>query len=249
MQTYNQIHSGLLELGLSDKEAQLYLSAIKLGAATAQRLAQESELKRATVYPHIDSLIAKGLFHVEMRGVRKVFIPEPPEKLVKLLEMKKQTLVNILPMLTEVFVHASPANSSIKIYYGISGIKLVYDHILDSLNEGDEYLVISDQKKWFSIDPIYFDSFIKRRAKLFLDTKLLLQDNDHAREFKSREDQYHERIKLIPKNIDIKINMVILNNKVVITQLVDPVMVTLIENPNMAEMIKVLFNIIWELID
>ena len=67
---------GLIELGLSDKEALLYLSALKIGPATAQQLALESELKRATVYPYIDSLVEKGLFHIEINGTRKLFTPE-----------------------------------------------------------------------------------------------------------------------------------------------------------------------------
>ena len=72
---------GLTALGLTEKEAQLYQAALKSGPATAQILSLESGLKRATVYGCIDSLIAKGLLHIEIRGVRKLFIAEPPEKL------------------------------------------------------------------------------------------------------------------------------------------------------------------------
>lgn len=248
MNMNNQLLSGLLALGLTEKEASLYLSAIRIGPATAQRLSQESDIKRATVYPHLESLISKGLFHVEMRGVRKVFIAEPPEKLGGLLDVKRQVLMNIMPALVQEYTHASPTANTIKIYYGLAGIKLIYDDILNHINNGDEYLVISDQEKWYSLDPAYFESFIKKRARLNLNIKLLLQDSVHAREFLNKQYQYNEEIKLFPKHIDININMVILSNKVIITQIVDPVMVIYIENPNVAAMQKIVFNTLWEMI-
>ena len=82
----NQIISKLSELGLSDKESQLFYSALKLGPATAQVLSLESGIKRATVYGCLESLIDKGLFHIEVKGSRKLYVPETPEKLTSLLE-------------------------------------------------------------------------------------------------------------------------------------------------------------------
>lgn len=244
----NQTYIGLLELGLPDKEALLYLSALKMGPATAQQLALESELKRSTVYPYIDALVEKGLFHIEINGTRKLFIPESPDKLSILLDRKKQILSKIMPLLVQDYVHSSPSTNTIKMYYGLSGIKLIYDDILTSLNDGDEYFVISDQKKWHELDPHYFENFILKRAKLNLVIKLLLQENPHSRKYKNKEDQYHERIKLIPKNIDLNINMVILPTKVVIVQIVEPLLAILIENPNVAAMNKTLFNVMWEIL-
>ena len=244
----NQTFLGLLELGLTDKEALLYLSGLKIGPATAQRLALESELKRATVYPYIDSLVKKGLFHVEINGTRKLFIPEAPDKLGILLERKKQILTNIMPLLVQDFLHTSPASNTIKMYYGLQGIKLIYDNILTGLNDGDEYFVISDQQKWHALDPAYFEKFILKRAKLNLMIKLLLQNSSHARRYKKEEDQYREKIKLIPQNIDLNINMVILPTKVVLVQLVEPLLAILIENPNVAAMNKILFNVMWNIL-
>lgn len=243
-----QTYSGLLELGLNDKEAVLYLSALKIGPATAQQLALESELKRSTIYPYIDALVEKGLFHIEVNGTRKLFIPESPDKLSLLLDRKKQILTNIMPLLVQDYMHSSPSTNTIKMYYGISGIKLIYDDILTGLNDGDEYFVISDQQKWHALDPIYFENFILKRSKLNLLIKLLLQDNAHARKYKNQEDQYHERIKLIPKTINLNINMVILPTKVVIVQIVEPLLAILIENPNVAAMNKTLFNVMWEIL-
>src|SRR3989344_3226493 len=165
-----------------------------------------------------------------------------------LLDRKRHTLMNIMPLLVQDYVHYSPSMNAIKMYYGLSGIKLIYDDILEELKDGDDYLVISDQQKWHALDPRYFENFIIRRSKLNLVIKLLLQDTSHARVYKDKEDQYRENIKLIPNNINLNINMVILPNKVVITQIVEPMLAILIENPNVAAMHKILFNIMWEIL-
>lgn len=244
----NQSITGLVELGLSEKEAQFYHAALKNGPTTAQVLALDSGLKRSTVYSCIESLAAKGLLHIEIDGKRKLFIAEPPEKLVSLLERKKQILNNLMPQLVQDYIHSSPPNNSIKIYHGLAGIKVVYDGILTTLKEKDDYLVISDQQKWYALDPDYFDEFIQKRALLKPTIKLILQNTEHAKKFQCKQQYYHEQIKLLPKNIDLNINMVIFGNKILITQIVEPLLAMIIENKNVAAMNKILFNIIRELL-
>ncbi len=244
----NKTISKLTELGLGEKEAQLYYAAIKIGPATAQQLSLESGIKRATVYLCIESLIAKGLFHIEIVGKRKLFIPESPDKLEFLLEQKKQTLATLLPHLLQSYIHSTPTTNNIKMYQGLTRVKLLYDHILGSLKPGDEYLVISDQEKWHALDPQYFEAFIQKRSTLHLATRLILQDTVHARSSKLKEAEYVEKIKLLPHHIKMNTNMIILPNKVVILQIVEPLLAILIENQNVTDMNRALFNTIWELI-
>lgn len=244
----NQLISGLVDLGLTEKEARLYQSALKLGPTTAQILSLESGLKRATVYGCIDSLLEKGLFHIEIKGVRKLFIAESPDKLASLLDQKKQILTNIMPQLVQDYLRSSPPVNTIKMYHGISGIKQVYDNILFNLKPGDEYFVISDQKKWYELDSDYFEDFIKKRATYDLVIKLILKNNEHAKNYQAKEDQYREKIKILPKNIDLNINMVILPQTILIVQTIEPLVAILIENSNVAAMNKMLFNIIWGLL-
>ena len=50
----------LQDLGLSEKEAKVYLTALEMGAETAQNIAKKANVNRATTYVQIDSLKAKG---------------------------------------------------------------------------------------------------------------------------------------------------------------------------------------------
>ncbi len=238
----------LTEFGLSPKEAQLYYSALKLGPATAQQLSYESEIKRATVYGCIDTLIDKGLLHVEIKGTRKMFVPQSPQNLMQLYEQKKQALNEAMPQLMQNYLHSTPSHNAIKVYQGISSIKLLYDHMFDNISAGDEYLVISDQQKWYALDPLYFEEFIKRRAQINLTIKMILQDTSHARKYQQSDVKHHEKIKLLPKKIELNTNMVILPEKVIIVQTIEPLLAIVIDNRNVAAMNRALFHTIWELI-
>ncbi|MDP1604645.1 MAG: helix-turn-helix domain-containing protein [Legionella sp.] len=244
----NQTIMGLIEVGLTDKEALLYLTSLKKGPTTAQILSLESGLKRATVYGLIDSLIAQGLLHIEIKGVRKLFVAESPDKLASLLDKKKQILTTIMPALVQDYLHVSPAMNTIKMYHGLCGIKLLYDNILNTLKSGDEYLVISDQYKWHALDPDYFEAFIQKRATYELVIKLILQDNVHARDYHFREEHYKEKIKFLPGGMQLNMNMVIYAQNVLLVQTIEPFLAILIENANVAAMHKILFNTMWELL-
>jgi sugar-specific transcriptional regulator TrmB len=244
----NQTIEGLIGLGLTAKEALLYSTSLKTGPTTAQILSLESGLKRATIYGLIDSLIAQGLLHTEIKGVRKLFVAESPDKLAALLEKKKQVLTSIMPHLVQDYLHSSHTKNTIKMYHGLSGIKLLYDNILTTLQPGDDYLVISDQAKWHALDPEYFEAFIKKRSAFNLVIKLILQDTLHAQEYHLKEEQYAEKIKFLPETMQLNMNLVIYGNHILLIQTVEPLVAILIENDNVAAMHRVLFNTIWELL-
>ena len=240
--------AGLIEIGLTEKEALLYRAALKCGPATAQVLALESGIKRATTYSCIDSLIQKGLLHIEIAGVRKLFIAEAPERLATLLEQKKQILTKILPDLVQEYLHTSPSSNEVKVYHGVSGIKLVYDGILNTVQSGDDYFVISDEEKWLALDPAYFDGFRRKRALFGLRTQLILKESPHSRLSLEQQGGQLTEIKLLPQGIELSVNMIILKNKSVLVQIVEPYLAIQIENPNVASMNKALFGVLWNVL-
>ena len=92
----------LIEIGLSEKEATLYVASLELGSSTVLELAKTSKLKRTTIYSLIDSLIEKGLMIEEFKGFKKVYSPSEPKNLERILDTKKNLLENILPELSSI---------------------------------------------------------------------------------------------------------------------------------------------------
>src|SRR3989344_3107999 len=100
----------LKDLGLSEKEAKVYVAALEIGRATADQLAKHAKIVRPTTYLQIKSLMDKGLMSTYEEGKKTYFAPESPELLKRLLARQKDSittketeLTRLLPELVQQF--------------------------------------------------------------------------------------------------------------------------------------------------
>ncbi len=82
----------LEDLGLSEKEAKVYMAALSLGPAPVQKIADLSGIKRVTTYVILESLINLGLVSQTTRGRKTFFVAEEPVSLRRLIAKKEQEL-------------------------------------------------------------------------------------------------------------------------------------------------------------
>lgn len=100
----------LLAIGLQDKEAEVYLSALQLGYATVQEIALKSGVNRTTAYTHIKNLIGRGLMNAVEKNDKVFYVAERPEKLKFIYEQKeneirrrREMLEKIMPELESIY--------------------------------------------------------------------------------------------------------------------------------------------------
>lgn len=77
----DRLEQELIAVGLSDKEAKVYLAALSLGEATAQQIAAKATVSRPTTYVIIESLAKQGLISSFDKGKKRYFAAARPEKL------------------------------------------------------------------------------------------------------------------------------------------------------------------------
>lgn len=82
----------LMKLGLSEKEAKVYLAALELGEDTVQNIARKAKINRATTYVILEKLMKLGLMSTHQDGKRTVFVAEDPHELVNIIDEEKRTL-------------------------------------------------------------------------------------------------------------------------------------------------------------
>src|SRR3989339_2265497 len=104
----------LTHLGLTEKEAAVYVAALQLGPAAVQEISDRAQVNRATTYVMIDSLSARGLLSSTEKDGRRIFMAESPERLLVLLrlqkkemEAKEEELIQVLPKLNAFFNRAA----------------------------------------------------------------------------------------------------------------------------------------------
>src|SRR4030042_5728303 len=91
------IKDDLQEIGLTEKEAKIYLAAWELGETTIQRIAKKSGVKRATIYRIAEELKKKGLVVSYKKRSGTVYFAESPKKLNEKIQARANLMANILP--------------------------------------------------------------------------------------------------------------------------------------------------------
>src|SRR3989338_8570172 len=100
------LDKNLISLGLSQKEASVYIASLELGPATAQNIAKKAAVNRPTTYVMIESLTKRGLMSSFEKGKKRFFSAESPERLQNIfhvqrreIEEREHELHSILPEL------------------------------------------------------------------------------------------------------------------------------------------------------
>lgn len=241
----NELIETLKSVGLSEKEATVYLTSLSLGPSTVLRIARASEVKRTTIYSILESLKQRGLMRMDVRGWKTLYSAENPEKLESLINTMKSEVKNAMPKFAALHsLHTSGA--FIKYYESLEAIKGVYESLLRDIKPGEDYLIVGDLSLWLEQDPVFFQNFTERRAKLDINIRVLMQDSEKARENKKFERNYNEHIKIMPPDFKLTTNMVITPRRLMINQLTLPLMAMVIENESIIQMHRELFEMVWK---
>lgn len=242
-----KLEKSLHDFGLGEEEAKVYLTGLSLGSTTILNLSKKSGISRTTVYSLINSLSQKGLFRVNIRGFKKTYEAENPEKLEQMLKFKIENLKNSIPDFLSIY-NLKETEGNIRYYEGLGSIKPLYLESLNDVLPQDDYLVITNQEQWFSIDQKYFTEYKEKRAKLSINTRLLFQDSLIAREHKKFEKNFNEKIKILPADTELNVDFVCTPKRVIIFQTKQPYIAISIENKFVIQLYKNLFEIIWKTI-
>ena len=77
----------LQKLGLSQKEASVYIATLELGEASpVSTIAKKAEVNRTTTYDILETLVQKGIVITSTHKKYKFYRAQPPEKLIAYLK-------------------------------------------------------------------------------------------------------------------------------------------------------------------
>lgn len=118
----DEITNALFTLGLSDKEARVYVALLGLGRGSAYGVAEKSGLKKPTAYVVIGELIKKGFVFKIPRVKKQLFIAKPPHEVFAIAEERMRQAKKVLPELERV---ADESKVEVKTLYfeGLKGME------------------------------------------------------------------------------------------------------------------------------
>jgi sugar-specific transcriptional regulator TrmB len=138
------IHETLSQLGITDRQTDLYLTLLKLGPSSIRDIAAASGVNRGTTYEELKKLREMSLVTYFPQGKRRFFCAEPPEVLLRTARQRQAETtaavdrleMDILPDLKQLMPDDS--QTTVFHYEGDEGVEYVLRDILETVKQLDD---------------------------------------------------------------------------------------------------------------
>lgn len=182
----------LRELGLSQKEAKIYLCLLSIGKTTASVIAYKTSIPVSTIHYVCNRLKERQLINALKKGNSIVYSPESPEKILFLLQKqrteinrKKQAIDAILPQL-KALKDSNERPPSITHCEGWDDLLKMNKQLLDSLKDSSFFYSFSNPLKVGKM-PVQGDlikAFLHSRLKKKYDYKFMIVETELSKHLK-----------------------------------------------------------------
>ena len=237
----------LQDIGLTSEQTDIYLAGIELGQSSVQQLAQKAGAKRPTAYLILAELKEKGLFFQVLKGKKRYFVAEEPDKLFASIKDKENQLKQILPELRSLY-NIDLDKPKIRFYEGIDGALAVYEDILASLPNNSELLSYTGIAGLFKDFPKDFaKGFFQRRVRRNIRTRIIAIDSEESREWQKHAPfELREIILVDEKKAPFFGDTEIYGNKIALLSYKENFMAVVIESKEIANMQRFIFELAWK---
>ncbi|MEK6825514.1 MAG: helix-turn-helix domain-containing protein [Nanoarchaeota archaeon] len=161
----------LIKLGLTEKEACVYLVCLKAGEVTANRISELSHLPRSTTYDLLDKLRHLGLISTYIKDSRTHFKANSPESLKVILNEKREILDKVLPDLRNI-QNIITDRPYAEVFQGKNAILKILNEILDNAKS---LKVIGSMGNALEKIDYHPEKFRKRRIERRIKIKQILE--------------------------------------------------------------------------
>lgn len=135
---YQRISKTLMSLGLSKYESRAYVALVAHGYGMADTIAQTAHIPRTSSYKALESLCEKG-YALSTRGRPRIYKPEPPRKILKMVTEQFSEVFGELESIHEVL----RGRGEPQLVYTITGKPRVLAKIGELLDTSQESFIIS----------------------------------------------------------------------------------------------------------
>ena len=232
----------LISLGLTDRQAVVYVRALELGTFSVSQLVNKTSIKRSTCYLILDELSQKGLVSIVANSKKIKYKAESPDILKKQVETQLLIADRLSKDLLKIF-NPKAEGPIMRYFSGQKAIQSIFDDILKVKSK--EYLFIGSGKDVIDVvGKEYIDEWLKQRIEKKITAKSIRMKSTEV-----MEDIYQRNImrelKIAPESIHISETIFIYDNKVAIISTPKENFGFIIENVEFSNTIRGLFSALW----
>lgn len=249
MPLQSELSEKLIALGLTKKQAHIYLSIVKQGHSTILEISRDTCIQRPTIYENIPVLANLGLIETTLKGKKKYLIPTSAENIQVLVE-GKQALANELTETIRSLQKDELPLHPIRLYSGRDGARYLAQAILRSKTKrvytlGNRVLL----SQLFSEHDLHtlWKSRVQRGIHvdaLFpaTDTAELLADTDYTPAGNFR---YDRDTRILPENIPFSVMYTLVDDEVLFWSSLKENFFFRFSSPSYAASMKAVFLSLW----
>ena len=243
----------LREFGLCEKEISAYFVCLELGTSHAALIARKAGLNRSSCYAVLEDLIKKGLVNKSGTEKKFQFTAENPERLILLIQEQhnkindlKKKFTKLLPELKSIYDNTEEL-PKVKFIEGAQGIKAIYEDTWKLVPKGEEYwhcnpdmdaLVDLLGKDWLL-------ESIKVRVKKGIKSRLITNKTPWAQKEAQRDKKVQRETVFLPEEMKLPARLHIYANKVAVFSLKKEPLGVLIEDKDIADMMRIFYDSLW----
>lgn len=240
----------LEKLGLSDKEALVYLASLELGPSPVQVIARKAEVNRATTYVMIEALLQKGLMSTFDKGKKTMYTAEKPERLHRIVHHERATvnekesvIKRLLPDL-EAISDAAGERPKVSFYEGEEGLEAMRETVFASKIEGMEDFISFDDLRHLLPEEQWQKHNKRLSAKKISGRTIYTSE----REYKPADEIKHlwQYRRISKDKFPMHGELTVYGNKISMISLKGKLVGVIIESKEMATMVRTMFDLAWK---
>lgn len=240
---FMKINDILLRLGFSKHEATLYEMLVQTGPATISTLAEKAKMHRPLVYEALPGLLKRGLIAFSVKGKRRIFVAEPPEKLKALVSNVAADIDTVLPQLKSMY-RSKETIPIFRIVEGKQGITELLDDVVDSLPRGGTFYRYSSIENAERGNRYLSKDYRERRDQKQLQ-RFVITNEGVAKQKQNRMDRAMRVLPMNEKAFSFGVTEIIYGKKVAYIDY-NTETALVIENEKIAEFQKTLFMSLYQ---
>lgn len=241
----------LKNFGCNNREAGVYIEALKAGITSIQELSRKLKRNRITVHYTVQQLIKKGFLFETRKGTKRLIAAEKPEVLSRMIEHRYNELKSMENQLGYVtkLLNSLEANKNevtmVKVYDDIEGFKKMLEQ---SLEAKTEILVFTNMIFSRILGEDYVINYYERRAAHNIHTRVIYPPGPFATRINAKKNEYKIEVRTLPQDERSESGFYLWDNTLALQSLHEGKRCcTLIENRYITHFFRSnIFNHFWE---
>lgn len=240
-----QYFDSLKQLGLNQKEQDIYLAILQMEKASINELSVRTKTKRSTTYNIVYRLKAEGFVSQTSEGKKHFFVANNPELVLGVLDEKRRQFKQELPAILSLY-NTLPQKPKVAYFEGFEGIKQLYEDTLLVTPRGGEILAYVTTGTVTHLEEYSID-YIKKRVAKKITLRGIYNNSPDIEKYMAKNKEQMRVAKMISeKEMPLENEINIYSNKmIVITYEPEPFGV-LIESKEVVNTQRAIFEALWK---